>query len=679
MHAGNPAVLGATPDGSGTNFAIYSAVAERVELCLYDEDGQHTRNIDMPECDNGVWHGYLPGCMPGQHYGYRVHGPFDPADGLRCNPAKLLLDPYAREIRGEFRWDPAVFDYTGEEMAVNTEDSAAFVPRSVVRAAHVDAPPRGPRVRWADSIFYECNVRGYTMRHPAVEEAARGTFDGLRHEQVLAHLRALGVTSIELMPVHTYIDEHHLAKRGLRNFWGYNSVGFFAPMQRFARGDAVNEFRDMVRALHDAGFEVILDVAYNHTGEGNRFGPSLAFRGIDNRTYYRTEPDNHGRYINDTGCGNTINIDHIRVRQLILDSLDYWATDMGVDGFRFDLAPILGRRSDGFSATHPLLSDISNLDSLADKKLIAEPWDPGPGGYQLGNFPPRWAEWNDKYRDNVRQFWRGDENTSGLLATRLHGSADIFEASRRRSPASINFVAVHDGFTLRDTVCYEHRHNEANGEENRDGHSHNYSHNHGVEGETDDEGINRTRRQQRLNIMATLLFSQGTPLILAGDEIGHTQGGNNNAYAQDNDIGWLDWAGLEDDPEFLDEVRELVWLRRENSLLRIEDYVHGSLERSDSLVEIHWINKQGEIKQSKEWAGSRAFSVLIEEKFGDGGYSAVAIFINRYDETTRLLLPKNAEKSSWHVAFSSAADKTDMLDGHAVNVPALSVALLRTD
>ncbi len=679
MQSGNPAVLGATPDGSGTNFAVYSAVAERVELCLYADDGQHIRNIDLPECDNSVWHGYLPGCAPGQHYGYRVHGPFDPSNGLRCNPAKLLLDPYAREIRGEFRWDPAVFDYTGDKMALNDEDSAVFVPHSVVRAAQADTPPRGPYIRWADSIFYECNVRGYTMRHPAIEEAARGTFDGLRHEQVLTHLKALGVTSIELMPVHTYIDEHHLAKQGLRNFWGYNSVGFFAPMQRFARGDAVSEFRDMVRALHDAGFEVILDVAYNHTGEGNRFGPSLAFRGIDNRTYYRTEPDNHGIYINDTGCGNTINIDHIRVRQLILDSLDYWSTTMGVDGFRFDLAPILGRRSDGFSATHPLLSDISNLDSLADKKLIAEPWDPGPGGYQLGNFPPRWAEWNDKYRDNVRQFWRGDENTSGLLATRLHGSADIFEASRRRSPASINFVAVHDGFTLRDTVSYEHKHNEANGEDNRDGHAHNYSHNHGAEGETDDEAINRVRRQQRLNIMATLLFSQGTPLILAGDEIGHSQDGNNNAYAQDNDIGWLDWSGLEDDPEFLEEVRELVWLRRENSLLRIEDYVHGSLERSDSLVEIHWINRDGEIKRSEEWAGSRAFSVLIEEKFGDGGYSAVAIFINRYDETTRLLLPKNAEKTSWHVAFSTSAGKAALLDGHAVNVPALSVVLLKSD
>ncbi len=679
MQAGNPAVLGATPDDSGTNFAIYSAVAERVELCLYAEDGQHVSNVDLPECADGVWHGYLPGCAPGQYYGYRVHGPFDPSDGLRCNPGKLLLDPYAREIRGEFRWHPAVFDYSGDEMDVNTKDNAAYVPRSVVRAAHADSLPSGPYVRWADSVFYECNVRGYTMRHPAIEEAARGTFDGLRHKDVLAHLKALGVTSVELMPVHTFIDEHHLAERGLRNFWGYNSVGFFAPMQRYSRADAVGEFREMVRALHDAGLEVILDVAYNHTGEGNRFGPSLMFRGIDNRTYYRTEPQDHGTYINDTGCGNTINIDHIRVRQLILDSLDYWATDMGVDGFRFDLAPILGRRSDGFSATHPLLSDISNLDSLANKKLIAEPWDPGPGGYQLGNFPPRWAEWNDKYRDNVRQFWRGDEDTSGLLATRLHGSADIFEASRRRSPASINFIAVHDGFTLRDTVSYEHRHNEANGEDNRDGHAHNYSHNHGVEGETDNEAINRLRRQQRLNMMATLLFSQGTPLILAGDEIGHTQEGNNNAYAQDNETGWLDWSGLDDDPEFLDEVRELVWLRRENSLLRIEDYVHGSLERDDSLVEIHWINKDGEIKQSEEWAKSRAFSVLIEEKFGDGGYSAVAIFINRYDETTRLRLPENVEKESWHVAFSSSAESAAMLDRRSVDVPALSVALLRTD
>ncbi len=676
MQAGDPAILGATPDASGTNFALYSAVAERVELCLFDADGRQSQCIDLPERSDGVWHGYLPGCAPGQHYGYRVHGPWDPKKGLRCNPAKLLLDPYARDIRGQFRWHDAVFDYVDDLTRRSDDDSAPYVPRSVVRAPFDDALPAGPRIRWADTVFYECNVRGYTMRHPAIDEAERGTFDGLRHKDVLAHLRALGVTSIELMPVHTFIDERHLADQDLRNFWGYNSVGFFAPMQRYGGNDPVTGFRDMVRALHDANFEVILDVAYNHTGEGNRFGPSIAFRGIDNLSYYRTEPDNKGRYINDTGFGNTINIDHIRVRQLVLDSLDYWANTMGVDGFRFDLAPILGRRSDGFSPTHPMLMEISNLPSLADRKLIAEPWDPGPGGYQLGSFPPRWAEWNDRFRDSVRRFWRGDSGMSGELATRLHGSADLFEASQRRSPACVNFVSAHDGFTLRDTVSYEHRHNEANGEDNRDGHAHNYSCNYGVEGDTDDPAIGRIRRQQRLNMLATLLLSQGTPMILAGDEFGNGQGGNNNAYAQDNEIGWLDWSGLEDDPAFLDEVRELVWLRRENSLLRIDDYVHGLLEREDSIVEIHWINRDGEIKRSEEWAGSKAFSVLIEEKFGNGDYDGVIILINRFDEETKLRLPLSAEDRDWHVAFTSVADSTELVSGRSVTVPALSVALL---
>ena len=676
MQAGDPAVLGATPDASGTSFALYSAVAERVELCLFDAEGRQTQCIDLPDRVDGVWHGYLPGCMPGQQYGYRVHGPYDPPNGLRCNPAKLLLDPYAREIRGAFQWHEAVFDYVGRDMQRNDEDSAPYVPRSVVRGAFDDALPAAPRIRWADTVFYECNVRGYTMQHPAIDEAARGTFDGMRHKDVLAHLKALGVTSIELMPVHTFIDEQHLAKRGLRNFWGYNSVGFFAPMQRYGGDDAVAGFRDMVRALHDANFEVILDVAYNHTGEGDGSGPSLVFRGIDNLAYYRTEPDDLGTYINDTGTGNTINVDHIRVRQLILDSLDYWACDMGVDGFRFDLAPILGRRRDGFSPTHPMLMDISNLESLADRKLIAEPWDPGPGGYQLGSFPPRWAEWNDRFRDTVRRFWRGDAGMSGELATRLHGSADLFEASQRRSPACVNFVSAHDGFTLRDTVSYEKRHNEANGENNRDGHAHNYSCNYGVEGDTDDPTINRIRRLQRLNMLATLLLSQGTPMLLAGDEFGNGQSGNNNAYAQDNEIGWVDWSGLEHDPAFLDEIRELILLRRENSLLRIDDYVHGTLERDNSVVEIHWINKDGEIKQSDEWAGSRAFSVLIEEKFGTGTYDGVIILINRFDEQTELRLPLSAANRDWHVAFATVAEQTELVSGLSVTVPALSVVLL---
>jgi glycogen operon protein len=678
MQAGNSELLGATADSSGTNFAVYSAVADRVELCLFTADGQLQQQIDLPECSNSVWHGYLPGCGAGQHYGFRVHGPFDPANGLRCNPAKLLLDPYAREISGSLRWQRAVFDYTevDGEMVINKDDSAPFVPKSVVRDQFDSAPGAAPKISWADTIFYECNVRGYTMRHPSIEESARGTFHGLSHHDVLAHLKALGVTSIELMPVHTFIDEHHLATRGLRNFWGYNSVGFFAPMQRYARNDSVTEFRDMVRTLHDAGFEVILDVAYNHSGEGNHLGPSLVFRGIDNRTYYRTEPDDHGAYVNDTGCGNTLNLDHIRVRQLILDSLEYWATDMGVDGFRFDLATILGRRADGFSPTHPVLSDISNHPGLRDTKLIAEPWDPGPGGYQLGQFPPRWAEWNDRYRDTVRQFWRGDDGKSGELAMRLRGSADLFEPSQRRPLASVNFITAHDGFTLHDTVSYEHRHNEANGEDNRDGHSHNYSRNYGVEGETDDSFINSLRRRQRLNMMATLLLSQGTPMLLAGDEFGHTQSGNNNGYAQDNETCWLDWSLLDHDPAFLEQIRELIWLRREHALLRIDDYVHGILQQGHSTIEIRWINKDGQAKREHEWAASHAFAVLIEETSALAQNSAVAIMINRDDETVAMPLPPTRSPTNWHLAFSSAEQPEGWINDREVAMPGLSVTLL---
>ncbi|MGI9247437.1 MAG: glycogen debranching protein GlgX [Woeseiaceae bacterium] len=678
MRPGNPEILGASPDASGTNFAIYSAVANRVELCLFGNDGKLTRQWDLPECSDSVWHGYLPGCGSGQRYGYRVHGPFDPLDGLRCNPAKLLLDPYAREIVGEFKWDPAVFDYIDKqgELLANTDDSAPFVPKSVVRAPFEDPLPASRVIPWDETIFYECNVRGYTMRHPALDESERGTFNGLRHKDVVAHLKSLGVSSIELMPVQTFIDEHHLVEQDLRNFWGYNTVGFFAPMQRYAGGDAVAEFRDMVRTLHDAGLEVIMDVAYNHTGEAGRLGPTLFLRGLDNRTYYRTEPDDHGAYVNDTGCGNTINIDHVRVRQMVLDSLDYWARDMGVDGFRFDLATILGRRNDGFSPTHPFLADISNLSALRHVKLVAEPWDPGPGGYQLGHFPPRWAEWNDRYRDTVRQFWRGDAGMSGDLAKRLHGSADIFEASAREPTASVNFVTTHDGFTLNDTVSYEHRHNEANGEDNRDGHSHNFSSNYGVEGETDDQHINDLRRQQRLNMMATLLFSHGTPLLLAGDELGHTQGGNNNGYAQDNETGWLDWSMLERDPDFVDQVRELLLLRRENPLLRMDSYVHGTLQRTNSTVQVRWINKNGKTKRSEEWAASNAFSVLIEEKSAAAQDTAVAILINRDRAATTLLLPATTRDTVWHVAFSSCNEPEPVIGDGGISMPGLSIALL---
>ena len=661
--------LGPSPDEDGTNFALYSSVAERVELCLFDAAGRQTACHDLPGCDDGAWHGYLPGCGNGQRYGFRVHGPFDPERGLRCNPSKLLVDPYARRLDGEFRWDDAVFDS-------NDQDSAACVPFSVVTPVGQAAEDPGPRIPWEESIFYECNVRGYTMRHPAVDEADRGKFSGLSNKKVIEYIKALGVTSVELMPVHAFIDEHHLVQQDLRNLWGYNSISFFAPMPRYANGEADVELRDLVRSLHDAGLEVILDVAYNHTGEADGNGPTIGFRGIDNLTYYRTLPDDPATYVNDTGCGNTLNVEHPRVRQIVLDSLVYFSETMGIDGFRFDLATILGRRHHGFSKGHPLLLDISNDDRLADTKLIAEPWDPGPGGYQLGNFPPRWSEWNDIYRDGVRQFWRGDHGKSGVLARRLHGSSDIFEASGRGPLASVNFVTAHDGFTLRDSVSYVNRHNEANGENNRDGHAHNYSCNYGIEGDSDDAEIMRQRRRHSLNLLGTLLMSQGTPMLLAGDEFGNSQQGNNNAYAQDNEIGWLDWSGLDDESRLHALVRQLVRLRRDTPLLRLPQYVHGTLERSDGSVRIDWINQFGDTKQEAEWAHSRAFTKVITHSRHDGGKSAVAIIVNAHDHKAEMRLSRGEARYPWRVAFCSARQNPRLDESGRVTVAARSIALL---
>ena len=480
---GSAEIAGATVDADGVNFALWSGVAERVELCLFDEH-RNQLSLDLPACDNGVWHGFVPGCRPGQRYGFRVHGPWDPAVGLRCNPAKLLLDPYARQLEGEFDWNGNIGDARLDEdgeIAPCPHDNAWSVPLSVVRAPG-RARSRGPAVPWAETLFYECNLRGYTMRHPEVPAADRGRFSGMRHEQVLAYIKALGVTSIELMPLLAWIDEHHLVDKGLRNYWGYNTISFFAPMPRLGAADAPGELQDMIDAIHDAGLEAVLDVAYNHTGEGNGYGPVLSFRGIDNLAYYQTEPGDPASYINDTGCGNTINSDHPRVQQIILDSLRYLHGTIGFDGFRFDLATVLGRHNHGFSGKHPLLEKISTDPQLAAAKLVAEPWDPGPGGYQLGAFPDRWAEWNDRSRDAIRSFWRGDAGTAGELAKRVHGSADIFEKRGRPPLASVNFVTAHDGYTLADVVSYERRHNEANGEDNRDGHQHNYSRHYGVEG-----------------------------------------------------------------------------------------------------------------------------------------------------------------------------------------------------
>jgi glycogen operon protein len=476
------------------------------------------------------------------------------------------------------------------------------------------------------------------------------------------------------MPVHAFIDEKHLVDKGLRNFWGYNPIAYFAPHANYGRSDPVGEFRDMVRAIHDVGIEVILDVVYNHTGEGDHLGPSLSFRGLDNLAYYSTEPGAPGTYINDTGCGNTLDADHPQVQQLVLDSLCYWHRDMGVDGFRFDLAPVLGRHNHGFSAQHPLLERISKDATLSTAKLIAEPWDPGPGGYQLGNFPPRWAEWNDRFRDTARRFWRGDPGVSGELANRMRGSADIFDHDGRSAGSSVNFITSHDGFTLADTVSYEQRHNEANGEHNRDGHSHNFSSNHGVEGDTDNAAILAQRRRHRLNLIATLLLSQGTPLLLAGDEFGNSQHGNNNAYAQDNATGWLNWAGLDADPPFAEQVRQLIRLRRTTPLVHLQEYLHGSLATGHGSIEINWFKPDGHGMLDHDWAAVEALGMIVYERKARGQSLAVAKLVNRTATSMNFHLPAVDVAGAWRIAFSSSAKAA--VTGHAASIPAFCVALL---
>jgi glycogen operon protein len=673
IRPGNPALLGASPDEDGVNFAVYSSVAEAIELCLFDPAGSQTAVIALPDCHDGIWHGYLPGCEPGQRYGYRAHGPWQPEAGLRCNPHKLLIDPYARDIDGEFLRHDAVHDYDVDPATINGLDSAPFVPKSVVCESLHETPVPAPGIPWAETIIYEANVRGDTMRHPAVTAKDRGTFAGMRHADVLAYLKALGITSIELMPVQSWIDESHLEDLGLRNFWGYNTIAFFAPMARLAVSNPRAAFLDMVNAIHDAGIEVILDVVFNHTAEGDQFGPTLSFRGLDNAAYYRLEPGDPQVYINDTGTGNTINADHPFAQRLVLDCLRYWSGELGVDGFRFDLATILGRHGDGFSPAHPLLHTIADDAELASVKLIAEPWDPGPGGYQLGHFPGRWAEWNDRYRDTLRSFWRGDAGLSGEFARRLHGSADIFDHDGRTPCSSINFVASHDGFTLADTAGFEHRHNEANGEDNHDGHAHNYSCNHGVEGATTDAGIQAARRRHRLNLLATMLVSQGTPMLLAGDEFGNSQQGNNNAYAQDNDTGWLDWSGLDDDPDFTDQVRKLIRMRRELPLLNIPEYLHGETGVGESSVDIVWLAADGAAMNDEAWADDPPFQLVYASRSADGHSSELAILVNC--TVNEAVFRAGRSRGQWQIAWST--DEMAVAEESAVfAAPPKSIAVL---
>lgn len=615
---GRPYPLGATYDGTGTNFALFSGVAERVELCLVDDDGTETC-VDLPEVDAFVWHGYLPAIAPGQRYGYRVHGPYDPAAGHRCDPSKLLLDPYAKAIDGQIDGDPSLYSYQFDDPeSRNESNSAAHTMTSVVINPFFDwGHDRPPEHQYHESVIYEAHVKGLTRLHPAVPEEIRGTYAALGHPAVVEHLSTLGVTAVELMPVHQFVNDPSLQERGLSNYWGYNTIGFFAPHNGFASsttsGQQVQEFKSMVKALHAANIEVILDVVYNHTAEGNHMGPTLSFRGIDNASYYRLVDEDPSHYFDTTGTGNSLLMRSPAVLQLIMDSLRYWVTEMHVDGFRFDLAATLARQFHEVDRLSAFFDLVHQDPVISQVKLIAEPWDLGEGGYQVGGFPPLWTEWNGKYRDTVRDFWRGEPSTLGEFASRLTGSSDLYEHTGRRPIASVNFVTAHDGFTLRDLVSYNDKHNEANGEDNRDGESHNRSWNCGVEGPTDDPEIERLRGRQQRNFLATLLLSQGVPMIAHGDELGRTQGGNNNGYCQDDEITWVDWALDEDQLSLLEFTRRVIHLRRDHPVFRQRRFFAGAAEHGgeSDLRDIAWMTPSGGHMSDDAWDSDHAFAVMV--------------------------------------------------------------------
>ncbi len=601
---GQPYPLGASYDGAGTAFSVFSEVAERVELCLFDDSGAEWR-LDLPEVTGYCWHGYLPDVAPGQRYGFRVHGPWRPEEGLRCNPAKLLLDPYAKAITGAVRWDPAVLGHRlGDPAVLDDTDSAPFVPRSVVVNPFFDwGDDRLLRTPLSESVVYELHVKGATMRHPDVPPELRGTYAGLADPAVVAHLHRLGVTAVELMPIHQFVHDGHLLERGLRNYWGYNSIGFLAPHNEYSSrgelGGQVQDARVMVKALHEAGIEVILDVVYNHTAEGNHLGPTLSFRGLDNLAYYRVVPGDAFHYFDYTGTGNSLNMRQPHTLQLVMDSLRYWVLEMHVDGFRFDLASTLARELHDVDRLSAFFDIIQQDPVISQVKLIAEPWDVGEGGYQVGNFPPLWAEWNGRYRDCVRDFWRGEDQTLADFAYRLTGSPDLYATSGRQPYASVNFVTAHDGFTLLDLVSYNDRHNDANGEDNADGDPHNRSWNCGAEGPTGDPAVLALRDRQRRNLMVTLVLSQGIPMLLGGDELGRTQQGNNNAYCQDTDISWVDWASV--DEAFVEFTADLVHLRRAHPVLRRRRFFHGRPIHGSDVSDIAWLSPDGGEMSDDQW------------------------------------------------------------------------------
>ena len=670
--------LGASFDGVGTNFSIFSEVAEGVELCLLDGAGEE-RRIPLTEVDGGVWHGYLPGVASGQRYGYRVHGPYAPAQGLRCNPAKLLLDPYAKAVAGEIRWDEALFSYRWSDPdQINDADSASYMPASVVINPYFDwAGDQRPRTPYADSVIYEVHVKGFTQLHPGVPDGLRGCYAAIAHPAVIDHLTNLGVTAVELMPVHQFVQGSALLDRGLRNYWGYDTISFFAPHNGYSRlGDAggqVQEFKAMVRALHAAGIEVILDVVYNHTAEGNHLGPTLSLRGIDNPAYYHLVESDPSRYTDYTGTGNSLNVGHPYTLQLIMDSLRYWVVEMHVDGFRFDLAATLARQFYDVNRLSAFFDLVQQDPVVSQVKLIAEPWDVGPGGYQVGNFPPLWSEWNGRYRDTTRDFWRGAEPGVGELATRFTGSSDLYESGRRRPSASINFVTAHDGFTLADLVSYNTKHNEANGEGNRDGTDDNRSWNCGAEGPTQDPEILALRARQQRNFVATLVLSQGVPMLQHGDEFGRSQRGNNNVYCQDNETSWLDWVKA--DRELADYVAGLIRLRREHPIFRRRRFFSGLPVRGTNLTDIGWFTPAGKQMTDADWHAGFAKSLgvflngegipgpdLRGERVVDDSF---LLLFNADQEPVVFTLPGARCGESWQVEIDTATPALSQTDGTA--------------
>jgi isoamylase len=693
---GNAYPLGATFDGIGTNFALFSEVAEAVDLCLISADGVETR-VPLVEVDGYVWHCYLPHVLPGQRYGYRITGPYDPARGMRCNSNKLLLDPYAKSICGQIDWNPALFSYNfGDPDSRNDEDSAPHVMLGVVVNPFFDwAGDRPPKTPYHRSVIYEAHVKGLTQLHPEIPEEQRGTYAGIAHPAVIEHLKKLGITALELMPVHQFVNDSTLQDKGLSNYWGYNTIGFFAPQNTYSSvgdaGEQVQEFKAMVRELHSAGIEVILDVVYNHTAEGNHLGPTLSFKGIDNAAYYRLVENDKRYYMDYTGTGNTLNVRHPHSVQLLMDSLRYWVTEMHVDGFRFDLASTLAREFYDVDKLSTFFDLVQQDPVVSQVKLIAEPWDVGPGGYQVGNFPPQWTEWNGKYRDTVRDFWRGEPSTLGEFASRLTGSSDLYEHSGRRPVASINFVTAHDGFTMRDLVSYNEKHNDANGEGNNDGESHNRSWNCGAEGPSSDPDVLALRARQQRNFIATLLLSQGVPMLLHGDELGRTQQGNNNTYCQDSELSWVHWDQI--DQPLMEFTAVVSRLRAEHPTFRRRRFFDGRpvlREEGAKLPDIVWLNDEGAEMLPEDWGNGfdRSIGVFLNGEGINGVDSRgrritdvnFLLYFNAHDDAIKFTLPTAEYASAWDVVISTAGEEAGgkpLQAGETLKLPAKSLAVLR--